>query len=107
MAPHAQGGAGLATGRAAISPVRHRLPERATVGAVDLRVEVDREEDGRWMAEISALPGVIAYGSDRTEAIRAVQAKALQVLADRLVHGELAGGDAWTIAFSVQGDARP
>lgn len=53
-----------------------------------LRIEIEREEDGRWIAEIPALPGVVAYGDDRAAAVRAVQTLALRVVADRLEHGE-------------------
>lgn len=51
-------------------------------------VELDREEDGRWMAEVHALPGVLAYGHSREEALARAEALALRVLADRLEHGE-------------------
>jgi len=53
-----------------------------------LRVEVDREEDGRWIAEVAELPGVLAYGESRDEAIERVKALSLRVMADRLEHGE-------------------
>jgi predicted RNase H-like HicB family nuclease len=53
-----------------------------------LRLEVEREDDGRWMAEVLDLPGVLAYGSTRDEAIDAAKALSLRVLADRLEHGE-------------------
>jgi predicted RNase H-like HicB family nuclease len=52
-------------------------------------IEVEQEEDGRWLTEISVLPGVLAYGQTREEAIVRVQALALRVLADRLEHGEI------------------
>ena len=51
-------------------------------------IEVEQEEDGRWLAEIPELPGVLVYGQTRTEAIARVQALTLRVLADRLEHGE-------------------
>lgn len=51
-------------------------------------IEVDREDDGRWIAEIPDLPGVLAYGQTRDEAITRSQALALRVLAERLEHGE-------------------
>jgi predicted RNase H-like HicB family nuclease len=51
-------------------------------------VEIDREEDGRWIAEISELPGVLAYGKTRDEAIAKVEALALRVIADRIENGE-------------------
>ena len=55
---------------------------------MSLSVEVEQEDDGRWLAEAIDLPGVVAYGQDRAEALRRVQALALRVLADRLEHGE-------------------
>jgi predicted RNase H-like HicB family nuclease len=51
-------------------------------------VEYEREEDGRWLAEVLELPGVLAYGQTSEEAIAKAQALALRVLADRLEHGE-------------------
>lgn len=53
-----------------------------------MRVETDREEDGRWIAEVPELPGVLVYGTTREEAIARVEALALRVIADRLDHGE-------------------
>jgi predicted RNase H-like HicB family nuclease len=53
-----------------------------------MKIEIDREEDGRWIAEIPELPGVIVYGDSRNEAISKAEALALRVLADRLEHGE-------------------
>lgn len=55
---------------------------------MNLQIEVEREDDGRWLAEVPELPGVIAYGKTREEAISRVKALALRVLADRLEHGE-------------------
>jgi len=51
-------------------------------------VEIDREDDGRWIAEIPDLPGVLQYGETRDEAITKAKALALRVFADRLEHGE-------------------
>jgi predicted RNase H-like HicB family nuclease len=51
-------------------------------------VETEREKDGRWIAEVSALPGAMAYGATRDEAIAHAQALALRVLAERIEHGE-------------------
>jgi predicted RNase H-like HicB family nuclease len=51
-------------------------------------VEVEQETDGRWLAEVTDLPGVLAYGQSRDEAVARVEALALRVLADRLEHGE-------------------
>ena len=53
-----------------------------------LKIEVERENDGRWLAEVAELPGVLAYGATREEAIGRAQALTLRVLADRLEHGE-------------------
>lgn len=53
-----------------------------------LTLELDREEDGRYIAEVPDLPGVLAYGSTEAEATARAQALALRVLADRLEHGE-------------------
>ena len=53
-----------------------------------LAIELDQETDGRWIAEVLALPGVMAYGATREEAVARVEALALRVLADRLEHGE-------------------
>jgi predicted RNase H-like HicB family nuclease len=55
---------------------------------VPFAIEVEREEDGRWLAEVTDLAGVLAYGQTRNEAVDRVQALALRVLADRLDHGE-------------------
>ena len=53
-----------------------------------LTIEVEQEDDGRWIAEVPEVPGVLVYGQTRTEAIERVQALSLRVLADRLDHGE-------------------
>jgi predicted RNase H-like HicB family nuclease len=51
-------------------------------------IEVEQDDDERWLSEIPALPGVLAYGQTREEAIARAQVLALRVLADRLEHGE-------------------
>jgi len=48
-----------------------------------LIVETERETDGRWIAEVTALPGVMTYGATREEAVAKVEALALRVLAER------------------------
>ena len=53
-----------------------------------LKIEFEQEDDGRWIAEIPALPGVMAYGGSQEEARGRVEALALRTLADRLEHGE-------------------
>jgi predicted RNase H-like HicB family nuclease len=55
-----------------------------------LKIETEREDDGRWIAEIPALPGVMVYGATKAEAVAKVKAMALRVIADRLEHGEAA-----------------
>jgi predicted RNase H-like HicB family nuclease len=55
---------------------------------MNLVLECEREDDGRWLAEVSELPGVLAYGASAAEAIIKAQVLALRVVADRLEHGE-------------------
>jgi predicted RNase H-like HicB family nuclease len=54
--------------------------------AVIFRVELEREDDGRWIAEVVEMPGALAYGATEDEAVARVQALALRVVADRLEH---------------------
>jgi len=65
-----------------------------------LKVEIEREEDGRWIAEIQELAGVMAYGPTRDEAVARVEVLALRVIADRLEHGEVIPevAEAFTVA---------
>jgi predicted RNase H-like HicB family nuclease len=56
------------------------------------RVEIEQEEDGRFLAEVVDLPGVLAYGDSAEAALAHAQALALRVLADRLEHGEWPAG---------------
>lgn len=65
---------------------------------MDLTVETEREDDGRWIAEVRDLAGVLAYGSSRDEAVAKAEALALRVLADRLENGE-AGPDLISVSF--------
>lgn len=57
-----------------------------------MRVEVEREDDGRWIAEVPALPGAMAYGASKAEAVAKVEALVLRALADKIEHGEEAPG---------------
>jgi predicted RNase H-like HicB family nuclease len=57
-------------------------------GSLAMTIEIEREDDGRWMTEIPELPGVMAYGTTREEALASVKALALRVMADRLENGE-------------------
>jgi len=68
--------------------------------AFNLQVEFDRETDGRWIADIPALPGVMVYGKTRKQALTAAEALALRVIADRLEHGEAAPGE-MTVSFAA------
>jgi len=54
-----------------------------------LEVDLERKDDGRWIAEVPDLPGVMVYGDTREAALRGVEALALRVIADRIEHGEL------------------
>ncbi len=56
---------------------------------MDVTVTAQRDDDGRWLAEVPDLPEVMAYGDTRQEAIDRVRALLLRILADRLVHGEV------------------
>jgi predicted RNase H-like HicB family nuclease len=53
-----------------------------------IHVEIEREEDGRWLASVPDLPGVMAYGQTEQEAVRKTKAIALQILADMIESGE-------------------
>jgi predicted RNase H-like HicB family nuclease len=58
--------------------------------AMKFTVEYEQEEDGRWLAEVMELPGVLAYGETPDEAVAHAQALALRVVADRLENGDSA-----------------
>ena len=53
-----------------------------------LTLETEQEDDGRWLAEVPELPGVLAYGATRDEAMAKAEVLALRVLAEQLEHGE-------------------
>lgn len=53
-----------------------------------LNIESEREDDGRWLAEVPELPGVLAYGASRDEALAKAQVLALRVLAERIENNE-------------------
>ena len=63
-------------------------------------VEIEQETNGRWIAEVMELPGVMSYGETPEEAMLRVQALALRVIADRIEHGE-AGKTLTTITFEA------
>jgi predicted RNase H-like HicB family nuclease len=64
------------------------------------RIETEHETDGRWIAEVIELPGVVAYATSEKSAVAKVQALALRVVADRLEHGE-ASPDLLSISFAA------
>ena len=67
---------------------------------MQFKIEVEQETDGRWIAEVIELPGVMAYGDSLEEAKARVQALALRTVADRLEHGE-AGPEFLSITFQA------
>ena len=67
---------------------------------ITFKIELEQEEDGRWLAEVLELPGVLAYGQSQEAAISKVQALALRVVAERLEHGE-AGPQLLSISFAA------
>jgi predicted RNase H-like HicB family nuclease len=62
--------------------IKNSIPNHFTI-------EVEQEEDGRWIAEILEIPGVLSYGLTQQQAISNVQALALRVIADKLEQGEM------------------
>lgn len=86
---------------AAAREVNRIRPDRSGyAGSVDLSIELDREDDGRWIAEALELPGVMTYGSTREEAIGNTEKLAIEVIADRIAHGELPHS-ALSVSFRV------
>jgi predicted RNase H-like HicB family nuclease len=67
---------------------------------IAFKVETEQEEDGRWLAEVVELPGVLAYGETQEAALSKVQALALRVIAERLEHGE-DGPELLSISFNA------
>jgi len=67
---------------------------------ITFKIEVEQEEDGRWLAEVLELPGVLAYGQSQQAAVSKVQALALRVVAERLEHGET-GPQLLSISFAA------
>jgi predicted RNase H-like HicB family nuclease len=67
---------------------------------MNFTVETEKEDDGRWIAEVPELPGVLVYGETREQARANAQALALRVVAERLEHGEMAP-DLVTVTFAA------
>jgi predicted RNase H-like HicB family nuclease len=70
-----------------MNPSFAEVTERRIERMSDFTVEIEREIDGRWIGEVPDLPGVMAYGSSREEALAKAKALAFRVLADRLENG--------------------
>jgi predicted RNase H-like HicB family nuclease len=60
--------------------------------STNFTIDLEQEEDGRWIAEVLELPGVLVYGTTQEEAVFNVQALALRVIADKIEHREFAPG---------------
>jgi predicted RNase H-like HicB family nuclease len=67
---------------------------------VKLTIDLEREEDGRWIAEALELPGVMCYGRTRDEAVSNTERLAIEVIADRIAHRELPSS-ALNVSFIV------
>ena len=67
---------------------------------ITFKVETEQEDDGRWLAEVIELPGVLAYGDTQEAALSKIQALALRAVAERLEHGE-AGPELLSICFNA------
>jgi predicted RNase H-like HicB family nuclease len=67
---------------------------------VNLTIDLEREEDGRWIAEALELPGVMCYGKSRDEAISNVERLAIEIIADRIAEGDLPSS-ALAVAFTI------
>jgi predicted RNase H-like HicB family nuclease len=72
---------------------------------VELTIHLDREEDGRWIAEAEELPGVMCYGQTREEAIGNTERLAIEAIADRIAHGELPSS-ALRVSFTIPDERR-
>jgi predicted RNase H-like HicB family nuclease len=74
--------------------------------AVNLTIELDREEDGRSIAEVLELPGVMCYGQRREEAIGNAERLAIEVIAGRIAHGELPSSSL-SVSFNIPDEQLP
>jgi predicted RNase H-like HicB family nuclease len=71
----------------------------AMVKVTQFKIEIEQEEDGRWIGEVPTLPGVMAYGQTKAGAMAAVQALALRAMADRLENNEAVPEELLTVSF--------
>ena len=69
---------------------------------MNLTFETELESDGRWIAEVPELPGVMAYGKSENEAVGKAEALALRVLAERIEHGEAAPMDVRIVVAAAE-----
>jgi len=95
----------MAPGNAAGTDSRHAFAHHVQTrpaynGVVHLSIDIDREDDGRWIAEALELPGVMTYGQTREEAISNTERLAIEVIADRIKHAELPPS-ALNVSFQV------
>jgi predicted RNase H-like HicB family nuclease len=81
-------------------PLANFAEKKAYAETVKLSIELDREDDGRWIAEVLEIPGVMCYGQSREDAIQRVQQLAIEVVADRIKHGELQDS-AFNLSFQL------
>jgi predicted RNase H-like HicB family nuclease len=70
-----------------VTPAPERRATAKEGTAVMLKIEIEREEDGRWIGEVPELPGLLAYGATEAEARTKTAVLALRVIADRIEHG--------------------
>jgi predicted RNase H-like HicB family nuclease len=81
------------------------VPEREYADGVNLTIDLDLEEDGRWIGEALELPGVMCYGQSRDEAIANAERLAIEVIADRIAHGEIPSS-AFGASFTISDERR-
>lgn len=67
--------------------------------ATQFKIELEQEEDGRWIGEVPSLPGVMAYGQTKGATLAAVQALALRAMADRLEHDDAVLEELLNVSF--------
>ncbi|MGI8408118.1 MAG: type II toxin-antitoxin system HicB family antitoxin [Actinomycetota bacterium] len=70
-----------------------------------LKVDFEREDDGRWIALVESIPGCHVYGETRQEALKKVEALALHAIAEKLEEGEVTPEEAANVSFVVSAAA--
>ena len=76
--------------------MQRKFAKAGVKNTMQYTIEVDREDDGRWIAELQEIPGVMAYGASKDEAIKKAEALALRVIAEQIEHSEAAA-----VSFSI------